>query len=197
VHFVVSTLLLLVALLVVAPYVLEFISSNTGTGSAWLFDDRSFIISEMASDFKPMDWLIGRGAFGTYYSPYFADLVQGRVLGGDFYLRQTVEAGYLQYVLKLGLIGAVMFALIGTVAIFRSVFQKEDLVSRAIGVLICARLAGSFVGFASSFSPETVVFWLLVGVALSERQNKVFKAHTSSCLKEGAQVHILSTRNRA
>jgi len=134
----------------------------------WVADDRSFIYTEFMATFSLIDWLIGRGALGTYYSQYFAYLILKGIPGGDFYYRQNIESAYLHYVLKTGLIGLVPFVIISVRAAFNAFFRHGHSTSRAVGMLICMRLVGSFVGNQSMFAPDTVLFWLLIGYALSK-----------------------------
>jgi hypothetical protein len=69
-------------------------------------DTRSFLFIEFFQDFKNSDWIFGRGFLGTYFSQYFLDW-DG--VGGDSFQRFSVEIGFLDFLLKGGLLLTIPF----------------------------------------------------------------------------------------
>jgi len=171
----------LIALALAILYFIGYATDIPQFASSWLVDDRSFVFDEFYKSFNFLDWVFGRGALGTYYSPYFADLLRLRINGGDDPVRQTVELGYLQYVLKLGVVGFSLYLLLNLVAARQMFFRTLQLVPFGIGVIIALRIIGSIVGYSSGFWPETFTYWLLLGVGCSQQWvSKVSSPWTSS-----------------
>ncbi len=135
--------------------------------SAWFIDSRTFLWIEMKRDFGPLDWIIGRGALGTYYSAYFS---QTTMLGqsGDWMIRQVNEIGYLHIVLKAGLIGAILYFFIYLRAASESLFKGRTRFELGVGLLLSMHLLEMTVGGQASFSLSRVLLWLLVGLILSK-----------------------------
>jgi len=83
-----------------------------------LIDTRSFLMIELFEDMKPLDYLIGKGLDGTYFSPYFYSLVGEAQNNADFYQRSGLEMGVLNILLKLGAFGLIPFLLIYFISLF-------------------------------------------------------------------------------
>ena len=135
--------------------------------SAWFVDTRTLLWVEMRNDFSPVDWIIGRGALGTYYSPYFSRMA---IMGqwGDWMMRQVNEIGYLHIVLKAGLIGAIPYFCIFLRAVWKSLLKGRTRFDLGVGLLLSMHLLEMTVGGQASFSLSRVLLWLLVGLILSK-----------------------------
>jgi hypothetical protein len=133
---------------------------------AWLTDTRTFLWLEMIADFSTSDWLVGRGALGQYYSPYFDNL--SRIGGeGDSPYRQVNEIGYLHVALKAGLVGAVLYFVVVLWAAYRSLGIQDKRFAVGLMALLVLHLVEMAVVGQASFQPARVLLWMLVGVALS------------------------------
>ena len=139
--------------------------------SAWFVDTRTFLWLEMRRDFGPVDWIIGRGALGTYYSPYFS-MTSIMGITGAWMDRPVNEIGYLHIVLKAGLIGAVLYLFIYLRAVWRSLFAGRTRFELGVGLLLSMHLLEMTVGGAASFSLSRVLLWLMVGVVLSKASRR-------------------------
>jgi len=130
----------------------------------WLLDTRSFLIEEMSDDFTVIDWLFGRGALGTYFSPYFAHLQQIGAEGGDFMYRQVNEIGYLHIALKAGLIGVVLYILTIAKAINLSISYPNKRIGVGVVLLLSLHLIEMLIIGQATFQPARIMLWILVGV---------------------------------
>lgn len=89
----------------------------------FLVDTRSFLFDELFHGMSKIELMLGRGLSGTYYSLYFHELSSvASATGGDHYVRYGSEVGWMNIILKLGLVGLVpfLFIIIGAVIGARS-----------------------------------------------------------------------------
>src|SRR5690606_9634390 len=89
-------------------------------------DTRSGIERYFYGDMEGMDWIIGRGMRGEYYSP---------TVGAGSY-RGTIETDYLNMILKGGLINLIIIVLTLVPAIFNGIFRSTNTLSTAAGIWI-------------------------------------------------------------
>lgn len=129
-----------------------------------LADTRTFLFEELSDDFDFKDWIIGRGALGVYYSPFFESIYLTQD-DGDWMYRPTNEIGYLHLILKSGLIGAGFYFVIFCLAFFKSIFSKNRFVF-GVGIIILIHIAEMFVIGRLNFIPERLFYWILAGWVL-------------------------------
>jgi hypothetical protein len=130
-----------------------------------LVDTRSFIVEEMMEDFTPTDWVFGRGALGSYYSPYF-EYTNRHGLDGDSPDRQISEIGYLHVALKAGLIGTLLYLLLGLFAVAGALAKARGRVGFGIAVFLSLHLASMLVGTQLEFTMYHIVYWMTAGSVL-------------------------------
>lgn len=87
-------------------FVFDFLGIEDNSGVS--INTRGFIFDEFFQDLSGYDLVFGRGVLGAYFSPYFLDF---GLDGGDYFYRQSVEVGWLNFVLKFGFVGLVLFLL--------------------------------------------------------------------------------------
>ncbi len=139
----------------------------------WFIDTRTFLFIELFNDMSLTELIIGRGALGTYYSPYFEMMARAGIEGGDSSTRQSVEVVYLQLILKSGVIGMVLYLLLPLVAVYRVLTGELSRFSFAVVVVILARLVEMTSSANAFFSLNNLFFWMLVGVGLSCPRRRV------------------------
>jgi len=140
----------------------------SGLSDDWFTDTRTFLVVELADDFNIDDWIIGRGALGTYFSPYF-EYTRAHDLGGDSSVRQVNEIGYLHLILKSGIIGAVLYFITFAYAVFAARKLADDRLSAGIIMLFVIHLLEMLVVGQASMLPYKVMLFILVGVAISRQ----------------------------
>jgi len=104
-----------------------------------------------------MDWVIGRGMRGEYYSPTMED--------GNF--RGTIETDYLNMILKGGLINLVLLLMILVPAIFNGIFRSKNTLSKAAGLWIFIWLLNTYPSTVQVFSLYYMLVWICAGICYS------------------------------
>jgi hypothetical protein len=136
-------------------------------------DTRTFLVVEMFSDMSSIEQIIGRGALGTYYSPYFARLRHAGFKNGDSAHRSVNEIGYLEMVLKGGYIMLILYLLILLPAAYLGIFKSNNTIARMSGYLIAIYLIVWLVSYYSVYSAEYLLLWMAVGTAISPQARKI------------------------
>lgn len=158
--------LLAFALSLMAPLAFEIVIAKLPDD--WFIDTRSFLWREMSADFSGWDWIVGRGALGTYYSPYFQHEAEaGRY--GDWMLRQTSEIGYLHIVLKAGLIGVALYVLGFALAMRRAIKLPDRRFGMGVVAYFAIQITEGFIIGRPQFVMENIAQWILIGFVLSIR----------------------------
>lgn len=130
-----------------------------------MVDTRTFLWEEMRDDFSLWDWVVGRGALGVYYSPYF-DMINHLGKVGDWMYRQVNEIGYLHIVLKAGVVGVLFYVSVFLFAIKRSLALADKRLGIGIAIVLALHLIELIIIGQPSFSMQRVLLWILVGYAI-------------------------------
>lgn len=125
-------------------------------------DTRSYVEIMFFEDMQIKDWLIGRGIKGEYYCP---DIDEFSITG----YRNVIETGYLQIILKGGIIGLALFLLILIPASINGLFNSKNILSKASGMWILLWLLFLYPMAANSFSLEYILVWMAAGICFSKK----------------------------
>ncbi len=121
------------------------------------------------------DWLIGKGINGTYYCPFFIDLVTGS------YERPVIETGYLQIILKGGIISLTLLLLILFPAVYKGFFDSQNIFSKAAAMYVLLWIISLYPTVANDFSMKYVFLWIAVGICYSKKirslSDDIIKTH--------------------
>lgn len=134
-------------------YITERLFENTRTGV-----EESFY-----NDMNTVDWIIGRGINGQYFHP--------GIDGNNFNLngyRDVIETGYLQIILKGGLISLGLLLLILIPALFKGIFFSKNSLSKAAGIWIFLFLIFSYPAIITTFTMHYLLVWISVGICYSK-----------------------------
>lgn len=132
-------------------------------------DTRSFIFAEIILDFELSDFIFGRGALGTYFSPYF-QIQQIYGNGGDDPIRKTAEVGYLFILLKSGVIGIMSYITVYLLAIITALRSFKSRFAIGVALLLGLNLVEMSVSGRISIYPGNIVLWIFIGALLSRNQ---------------------------
>lgn len=183
-------------LLLVAPLAFNVIVASLPHD--WYIDTRSFLFLEMKDNFSVWDWIIGRGALGTYYSPYFQHEAEaGRY--GDWMIRQVNEIGYLHIVLKAGLIGVVLYLLSFTLVMRRAIKLEDSRFGVGVVAYFFIQIIEGFIIGRPQFIMENVAQWILIGFVLSmrvARDGEERKSYETRCFPNRNNSQSLSAPRR-
>lgn len=120
---------------------------------------REDITDAMIKDFNntPIDWLVGRGINGSYaYAGDTGGTVSGR--------REYMEWGFLQMILK----GGIIYLLLSTLLLARAVFQgfrrSKNLLCKAMAAMCFWQIVGLSCGVSEAFvNVRYAIIWFCVG----------------------------------
>ena len=120
---------------------------------------RSGVEDYFFTDFKgkTLDWIFGRGINGTYYCP---------VLDGQSY-RNVIETGYLQFILKGGLILLFLYVYILLKGAFLGFFRSKNTICKAMSLFLFANVIFLFSGNTLEFSFRQILTWCCVMLCYS------------------------------
>jgi len=125
-------------------------------------DTRSGVELYFYDDMTTIDWIIGRGIDGKYYCP--------GVEGDDITVfRGVIETGFLQTVLKGGLISLGLFLFIAIPAIFKGLFDSANILSKAAGFWILLSIIYSYPTIIQVFSLNYLIVWISIGICYSKK----------------------------
>ncbi|MGJ5642343.1 O-antigen ligase family protein [Formosa sp. S-31] len=144
----------------------EFLASDKNTSK----DTRTFIWKEVFNDLSKNEALLfGKGMNGTIKTelPSFVDPT---VKDGK---RQFLEAGFLEYLRRGGLIYAILETLLVWIAIFYAIKHSNNKFLIITAMALSTYFALSFIGITPAFSLESVTFWVLTGCCLSKENVKL------------------------
>lgn len=151
----------LVILSLVAAGAIFYITNNSinlfdnleerGTG-----DTRSGVEENFYKSMNGVDWLIGRGMLGEYYSP---------TPDGNY--RGTIETDYLNMILKGGIINLVLLLLILIPAMINGIFRSKNTLSKAAGFWIFIWLLSTYPATVQVFTLYYMLVWVSVGICYS------------------------------
>lgn len=162
------TKIFIAVFIVITPCILYLYIQNNSQSFEYFFDrvdtgfsSRETIIDDMVTDFNqtPFDWVIGRGLFGGYQSSFYD------VNGGEE--RQSMENGYLYFILKGGAIYLLLILAIVISAIYKGIFKSNNLLSKAFGLTAFIYLI-DMIGFGLiAPNMKFIILFLAIGGANS------------------------------
>lgn len=157
-------------------------SKNLVGDSELTSDTRTFLFVELFQDLTYFEKISGRGTLGKYYSPYF-DLWNQYYDGGDSEYRSLSEVGYLQMILKGGIILVILNLLILLPASFLGIFRSNNLVSKMCGYFIFSYLILWTVSYYPVYSVEYILLWMAVGTVLNPNARSLYNKDIISRIK--------------
>jgi hypothetical protein len=125
---------------------------------------RTSVEAYFVRDFDGNDWIIGRGVNGVYFCPGVMDEENKLSI-----YRKVIETGYLQIILKGGIISLILFLLIAIPAIILGVFRSANILSKAAGIWIFLFLLFMYPGSLAIFSLHYMLVWISIGICYSDK----------------------------
>lgn len=150
---------------VLAVYGPKFYNENKYTyfselNERGLEDTRSGVESAFIRDFEPVDWIIGRGINGSYWSP---NVDMNDTIG----YRYMIETDYLNIILKGGVIYLGLILLMAIPAAFMALFFSNNLLSRAAGIWVFLWVFSLYPMNVFNTDLNHILFWVCVGIGYS------------------------------
>jgi len=125
-------------------------------------DTRSDVALYFYSDMKTKDWIIGRGIDGEYFAP---GIEEDQLTN----YRSVIETGYLQTILKGGIISLGLFLFIAIPAIIKGLFYSKNTLSKAAGIWILMSLINLYPAIVNTFTLQYLLVWISIGICYSKK----------------------------
>lgn len=129
-------------------------------------DTRTPVEDYFYSDMKEKDWIIGRGVNGEYFCP---DVVPDQ----ETNYRSLIETGYLQIILKGGLVRLILLLLIALPAVILGLFFSRNILSKAAAFWIIMALISLYPATVESFNLQYFLVWISIGICYSKKMRKL------------------------
>ncbi len=132
-------------------FLVERGDEDTRTGVEVLFHE------DMNSD----EWLVGKGINGDYYCPNIDPDSTG--------YRSVIETGYLQLILKGGIINLVLLLLILIPSVIQGLFMSKNIFCKAFGLWTLLWIIYLYPTVGNSFTMQYILVWIGVGVCYNKK----------------------------
>ncbi len=130
-------------------------------------DTRSFIFYELSEDLtRNHEWIYGKGMLGVCYSPFFDSSTNPNA---DSAYRIGLEVGFLQYLLKGGLLYLSLIMLTFLGAIYNAFFKSKSKFIKTIGVLLFVNFVILCISYTPSFNMWYFHIWIMIGMCYSNK----------------------------
>ncbi|MEZ4856885.1 MAG: hypothetical protein R2812_10475 [Gelidibacter sp.] len=152
-------------------------------------DSRTFLFQELFQELSPIEKIFGRGSLGTYYSHYFEHTkwyiveILHRPWWGDSSTRITTEVGYLQMILKGGLIMLILNLFLMTYATYLALFKSNNRFVKRLGFYILILIILSLISFRPAFIPTFIILWIAIGTVLSKKNRQMGNEEIENLIK--------------
>lgn len=135
---------------------------------------REFVIEDFFTDFNrtPSDWIYGRGLFGEFD----AGVLNTNVNTG---LRDGIENGYLQLILKGGWIWLGLLILISIISIYKGFFKSNNIFVKGCACIILLYYL-DMIGFGV---PTGSLKYIMVFLSISVCMSRKWRSYTDDELK--------------
>lgn len=125
---------------------------------------REIVYDAFFKDMSTHDWIFGKGFLGEYYCP-------GAEEGKD--TRFVIESGYLQTILKGGIINLGLFLLIALPAAFLGIVKSKNIISKASGVIVILWLIDMFPWGLPAMNIRYILLWTCIGICYTKEIRKL------------------------
>ena len=128
-------------------------------------DTRTFLYNELFADMNTHDIIFGRGFQGKYFSPYFLwQQARNHDFSGDFYYRFSTEVGFLECLLKGGVVLFLLYVTPLVSAVRRGLFSRHNnKTAYLIAIYILVELLILFVENIPSWHFQFFLIFFLAG----------------------------------
>lgn len=120
---------------------------------------RDFVYNAFVNDMSKQEWIIGKGFTGVYYCP-------GAEQEKNY--RFMIESGYLQTILKGGIVSLVLFLLIAIPAAYLGIVRSKNLLSKASGIVVMLWLIDMFPWGMPAINIRYILVWICIGICYSK-----------------------------
>jgi hypothetical protein len=120
-------------------------------------DTRTFLYYEVFQDLMANNAIVfGKGIGSGYMSEAF-----------ETYDRPTVEVGFLQILLKTGIIGVLLYLSVIVSAISKALGKSRSIFMKSLGLLLASYVLLIFIENVVAYNLLNVIIWIVVGICHS------------------------------
>ncbi len=120
-------------------------------------DTRTFLYYEVFQDLMANNaFVFGKGIGSGYMSEAF-----------ETYDRSTVEVGFLQILLKTGIIGVLLYLSVIVSAIYKALGRSKSIFMKSLGLLLASYVLLIFIENVVAYNLLNVIIWIVVGICHS------------------------------
>jgi hypothetical protein len=172
----------LFGILVIFTIVFVFVLSNRGKfnnlieRTATGMESRSSQIEDFNMDLgaNKKDLILGRGMFGSYKVTH--------TLNRFYEQRQGIENGYLQLILKGGLVYLLIIIIISIPAIYKGFFKSKNILCKAFAAIILTYFI-DMIGFGvPTLTLKFIFIWVGIGVCYSNKMREYSDVYLKSVI---------------
>ena len=121
-------------------------------------DKRTFLYFEVFQDLKLNGaFLFGKGMNAGYASEAF-----------ETFSRQVVEVGFLQIILKIGIVGFVLYVTVIISAVIKALGKSRSVFVKALGLMLVGYLLMLFIENIIAYNLLNIIIWFSVGLCHSK-----------------------------
>jgi len=124
-------------------------------------DTRSGVEEYLYADMTSTDWVIGKGFKGKYFCPIIDNV------NDPSGYREEIETGYLQIILKGGMIHIALLLVILVPAIYMGIFKSKNVLSKASATWILLWMVYQYPTVGFGFMVQYIMVWISVGICYS------------------------------
>jgi len=126
-------------------------------------DTRTGVEEYMYADMSTNDWIIGKGINGKYFCPTIDNVNDATGY------RESIETGYLQIILKGGLVSLTLLLLILLPAVYNGLFNSKNILSKSAATWIFLWIIYLKPIIGNTFSMHYLLVWIAVGICYSKK----------------------------
>ena len=134
---------------------------------------RDQIFTGFFSSMSTQDLIYGKGFDGTYYAPTIEENDN----------RSIIECGYLQTILKGGIVNLALFLLIALPAAFLGIVKSNNTIAMAAGTIIILWLIDMFPWGMPALNIRYILVWICISICYSKEIRNLSEAEIKYSLK--------------
>lgn len=149
-------------------------------------DTRTFLYYEVFQDLKINKALVfGKGLNATYASEAF-----------QTFGRPMVEVGFLQILLKSGIVGVILYLTVIIRAIYLSLGKSTSIHIKSLGLLLSGYVIMLFIENIIAYNLLNVIVWILVGMCYSPKFRALNDVEFKAMFGEPERVRLTNRYNK-
>jgi len=128
-------------------------------------DTRTGVEEYMYADMSSTDWIIGKGIKGKYYCPIVDNVNDAEGAG----FRDNIETGYLQIILKGGIISLALVLGMLIPAVYKGFFKSNNVLSKASAMWVFLWILYLYPTGGMVFNMSFVLVWIAAAICYSDK----------------------------